>query len=102
MSIFRRSYRSVNVAQARDLMAQGHTLVDVRSDKEWASGHAEGALHIPLGDLDDRMAELPEQTPVVTICHSGVRSALAARRLAKHGYAVASVRGGMIAWDRAR
>lgn len=102
MSIFRRRYRGVNVAQARALIVQGSRLIDVRSDKEWRAGHAAEAQHIELSSLESRLAELPEGTPVVTICHTGIRSAQAARTLAKHGYAVASVRGGMIAWNRAR
>ena len=102
MSIFRRDYRSVSAPIARDLVEQGHILIDVRSEKEWRSGHAPEARHIPLDALESRMGELPVGTPVVTVCHSGVRSALAAQTLAKHGYTVASVRGGMMAWNHAR
>lgn len=102
MSIFRRRFRVVSVSQARQLLEQGHVLLDVRSDKEWAAGHAAGAIHIPVGALESRVNELPDGVPVVTICHSGVRSAMAASTLAKHGVSVASIRGGMIAWNRAR
>ena len=102
MSIFRRSYRTVSAAVAKDLVKQGHILIDVRSGKEWRAGHAPEARHIPLNEIESRLDELPEGTPVVTVCHSGVRSALAARAVAKHGYTVANVRGGMMAWNRAR
>jgi rhodanese-related sulfurtransferase len=102
MTIFGRRYRTVNVEQARELIASGSTLVDVRSEREWASGHVDGALHVPLDRLETRLAELPIDTPIVAVCHSGVRSALAARRLGKLGYTVASVRGGMFAWSRSR
>jgi rhodanese-related sulfurtransferase len=102
MNIFGRSYRSVSVPIAKELVKQGHILIDVRSDKEWRSGHAPEAHHIPLDALVSRLGELPQGTPVVTLCHSGVRSARAAQTLAKHGYTVASVRGGMIAWNHAR
>lgn len=102
MSIFRRRYRTVNVPQAKDLIEQGHLLIDVRSEKEWRSGHVAGARHIPLDALSTRLSELPADTPVVTVCHSGIRSAMAARKLADHGYSVSSVRGGMIAWNHAR
>lgn len=102
MSLFHRSYRSVTVPEAKELIGQGYTLVDVRSEKEWRSGHAPEARHIPLDALETRIGELPTGAPVVTVCHSGVRSALAAGMLAKHGYTVASVRGGMMAWNRAR
>ncbi len=102
MSIFRRSYQSVSVPLAKDLLNRGYILVDVRSDKEWRSGHAPGARHIPLDSLESRLSELPAGTPIVTVCHSGMRSALAAHTLARHGYTVASVRGGMLAWNHAR
>ena len=42
---------SASVEEAASLMASGATLVDVREHSEWQSGHAEGAIHIPLGDL---------------------------------------------------
>jgi rhodanese-related sulfurtransferase len=102
MSILSRRYRSVNVAQAKALIATGSTLVDVRSDREWEDGHVDGAVHLPLGELESRLTDLPIETPIVAICHSGVRSAVAARRLGKLGYTVASVRGGMFAWSRSQ
>lgn len=102
MGLFTRRYSTVNVPAARRLLAEGATLVDVRSEKEWRSGHADGAVHIPLDQLAERMGELPQGTPIVTVCHTGIRSAVAARKLADNGYSVSSIRGGMIAWDHAR
>ena len=102
MGLFSKGYKNVNVPTAKTLIADGATLVDVRSDKEWRGGHADGAVHIPLDQLDDRMGELPPGTPLVTVCHSGVRSAMAARKLAANGYTVSSIRGGMLAWDHSR
>jgi rhodanese-related sulfurtransferase len=102
MGIFRRRFRTVNVRQAKELIEQGHLLIDVRSEKEWRTGHVDGARHLPLDAIPARLGELPAGTPVVTMCHSGIRSAIAARKLAEHGYSVSSVRGGMIAWNHAR
>ena len=76
MGFLSRGYRSVSAAQARELIAQGHTLVDVRTDGEWARDHIESSVHIPLGDLDARAGELPADVPIVTVCHSGVRLSL--------------------------
>jgi len=98
--LFRKKYDTVSVADAKRLMRGGATLIDVRSRKEWDSGHARGARHVPLDQLESKLGTLPIATPVVTICHSGVRSAAAARTLAQHGYEVSSVRGGMMAWNR--
>lgn len=100
MTLFRRSYRTVGVTEARREIAGGALLIDVRSAAEWKSGHAAGARHLPLDTLEGKLSTIPVGTPVVTICHTGLRSALAARRLAKHGFTVSSVRGGMIAWNR--
>lgn len=78
-------------------------LVDVRERWEWAVGSLEdrGALLIPLGELPDRMAEVPRDRPVVCVCRSGVRSLAAAHRLLEAGHArVYNLRGGMLAWAR--
>ena len=99
---FTRSHRSVTAAEARQLIRSGATLVDVRSRKEWNGGHAREARHIPLDELEQKLSSLPVSTPVVAICHSGVRSASAARLLSKRGYQVSSVRGGMMAWNRTK
>ncbi len=94
-------YRSVNVREAKQLIADGYQLVDVRSGKEFANGHAEGAKHVSLGRLEEKLDELPKDVPVVTMCHTGIRSAVAARKLKKLGYTVANLRGGLFAWERA-
>ena len=94
-------YRSVDVAGAKRAIADGAVLVDVRSEREWAAGHAEGAIHIPLGEVDERSGELPSGREVVVMCHTGLRSAVAARKLGRLGLRVANLRGGLIAWDRA-
>ena len=75
--------------------AGGLTLVDVRSRQEFETGHVDGALHIPLGEIAARAAELPVG-PVATLCEAGYRSSLAASLLARQGIdRVSSVAGGM-------
>jgi rhodanese-related sulfurtransferase len=98
--LFRKKFDTVTPDEARRLIRDGATLIDVRSRGEWNSGHAREARHIPLDQLSTKLGSLPAGTPVVTICHSGVRSASAARTLASHGFQVSSVRGGMMAWNR--
>jgi hydroxyacylglutathione hydrolase len=71
-------------------------LVDVRSPAEWDAGHLPGARHIPLGDLAERLGELPRDRTVVTYCRSGARSAVAASLLLARGLAhVAHLSGGL-------
>lgn len=76
-------------------------LLDVREPAEFAQGlgHIDGALLLPLGQLEARLGELSRQRPIVTVCRSGARSARAAAMLAKAGFdQVANLRGGMLRW----
>lgn len=76
------------------------TVLDVRTDNEWLEGHIPGARHIPLGDLPERLAEVPREGPLAVICHSGNRSSIAASLLARHGMpSVINIPGGMGAWE---
>ena len=78
------------------------TVIDVRNATEWAAGHIPGAMHIPLGYLDDRTAEIPAGKPLVVQCQSGGRSAIAASILERAGFAnVANLTGGITAWAAA-
>lgn len=61
-------------------------VVDVRRDDEWVTGHAAGAIHIPVDDLTDRMDEVPKDKKVLFICAAGVRSGLACEIAASMGY----------------
>lgn len=75
-------------------------VLDVRSDKEWAGGHIEGATHIALGELKDRAEQLSRKSRIVTVCGSGYRSSIAASLLQSKGFQkVASMDGGMTAWN---
>ncbi len=68
------------------LMNQGAQIVDVRSEAEFAFGHKEGSINIPLGVLKDRMKELDNTKPVILCCASGSRSAFAKRTLMANGF----------------
>lgn len=73
-------------------------LLDVREPDEWLAGHAPEAVHIPLGELAARAAEVPNDRDVYIICRSGARSAQAVIALNGAGWRTANVRGGMHAW----
>lgn len=75
-------------------------LVDVREAHEWAAGHIEGALHIPMGELGDRREELADDRPIVAVCRSGARSGQVTAALQRAGYAAHNLEGGMQAWAR--
>lgn len=76
-------------------------VLDVRTDAEWSGGHIEGAKHIMLGSLREHLADLPTDREIVAVCGSGYRSSIAASLLARSGFnSVASMDGGMSAWNR--
>ena len=77
-------------------------LLDVREDDEWTAGHIDGAQHIPLRQLGDRLEELPKEQTIVAVCRSGVRSEAAVQGLRKLGYTAENLEGGVNAWDRAK
>jgi rhodanese-related sulfurtransferase len=76
-------------------------LLDVREPHEWDAGHIAGALHIPMGELNDRQDEIDQDRTIVAVCRSGARSGRVAAALSQAGYDVHNLEGGMQAWDRA-
>lgn len=91
---------------AKDLQASlAHnavTLVDVRNDAEWASGRIAGAMHIPLGVVADRAADIPTSKPIVVQCAAGARSSIAASLLKARGIDnVINLVGGIGEWRKA-
>ena len=76
-------------------------VVDVRRPDEWEAGRIDGALHIPLDDLEDRVDELDRARPVVTVCRTGDRSDRAASWLRGEGVDAENLDGGVQAWAEA-
>jgi rhodanese-related sulfurtransferase len=77
----------------------GTLLIDVREPEEYAHGHVPGAINLPQAELATRLAEVPQDRPVMMICQSGYRSLRSAQFLAQMGYdKVATVTGGTAAW----
>ena len=92
---------TMHVVEARTGQQAGQlVLVDVREDSERARGFAPGSQHLPLGQLKQRLGELPTDRPVAFICQSGRRSAMAATAARRAGLDAHSVSGGMSAWER--
>jgi rhodanese-related sulfurtransferase len=79
-------------------------IVDVRSPEEFASGHVDGALNIPVDLLAARDEEIPRASKVVTVCgKGGGRSDRAVQLLRERGFTnVAAGRGGTTAWLQAQ
>ena len=85
--------------KARELVAKGSWLLDVRTPAEFSAGHIDGALNIPLDALEQRMGELePRDRPIVVYCRSGSRSAGATQLLKRAGFAQVFDLGAMRNW----
>jgi rhodanese-related sulfurtransferase len=93
---------TVEEAYTRHIDAETPTLlVDVRQPVEHRTGTITGAMLVPLTEIGRHVAELPRDRQIMTICQSGHRSPLAARRLRKAGFDVLNVDGGMQTWQAA-
>ncbi len=92
--------QSVSQIDVRELRArlqrrERFTLIDVRTRREFATDHIDGAVNVPVGDLHDANAPLPGG-PVLTMCEAGFRSSLAASLLQRKGVReITNVTGGM-------
>lgn len=76
-------------------------IIDVREPWEYELCHIEGTLHIPLGQIPARLAELASDRPLIVLCHHGMRSLQVAHYLLSQGYQdVTNLSGGIDAWAR--
>ena len=95
--------RIYSAEELRSLLASATTaplLIDVRETAEFASGHIDGAIHLPLAQLDSRLGELRDATSVIFVCLSGRRSLRACQVAAAAGIThVGHLDGGMQAWQ---
>ena len=78
------------------------TLLDTRTVGEYADGHVDGFMNIPVDELRERLGELDKGKPVYIICQSGLRSYIAARILTGHGFDCYNLAGGFRFYDSAR
>ena len=78
-------------------LPEGVSVLDVREPVEWAHGHIDGAVHIPLRELPGRLGDVPDGQTLV-VCKVGGRSAQAVAYLSQQGYDVANLDGGLVEW----
>jgi len=98
--------QEIDVAEAKRLLGQHIRVLDVREPEEFATTHLPGAINLPRGVLEFRLADIEAlrdlRAPVLVYCKTGGRCALAAHTLQQMGYAqVYSLAGGIDAWDAA-
>jgi len=84
----------VHYNQIDELVEGGAILVDVRDPHERENGYIPHSINIPLGEIRDRLHELPRDQTIYVSCQVGLRGYLACRILSLHGYDVVNVSGG--------
>jgi adenylyltransferase/sulfurtransferase len=93
-------YAEVEPDEVKARIARGEDvfLLDVREPDEVEEWAYPIGVNIPLGQLGDRLDELPRDATIVAACHSGVRSAAAAKALSDAGWSAENLTGGAVAW----
>ncbi len=104
--MFFRSQKFENITpeDLREKLDKGEDvmLLDVRTPAEYAAGRIAGAHLLPVQELSARMKELPRDKEIIAYCRVGNRSAFAASHLARLGYNVKNLEGGIMNWDMAQ
>lgn len=92
--------RRLSAAQLKAMLSGGRTvIVDVREPREFAVAHLPGAINIPVGQLQQRIADVPRSATAVFICRSGARSLSACAIAIRAGISrPAHLEGGLLAW----
>lgn len=91
---------ALSVEELADQLQQPNPpiLLDVRENNEVAICALPGAIHIPVGQILDRIGELPKDQPIAVYCHHGGRSARITGYLLNQGYQALNVTGGIHTW----
>ncbi len=92
--------KNVSNSELRDLVASGTKLVDVRTAGEFAAGHIEGALNVPVDGIQAAAAAWDKAAPVAVYCETGARSLNASSYLSAQGFThVYNLTNGFASWD---
>ena len=90
-------FQSVEARTANVIFQSGAHMIDVRSAAEWAAGHVEGSDRVAASDVGSHTVGRADS--VLVVCRNGSKSKRAAKKLAKEGYRVYHLAGGLIAWQ---
>ncbi len=93
-------HRKISQDEAKRIMDGGDcTVLDVRTEDEYALGHIEDSVCIPVDELPHRLGELPDKSArILVCCRSGRSSAVAAALLDEEGYENVCDFGGLLSW----
>ena len=98
-AVFFAAVPGVTPSEVSTKIKEGWTLVDVRTDDEWAMGRIAGSAHIPMDELVARLDEVGDH--VICVCAVGARSAQVAEYLNMQGREAVNLDGGIYAWTEA-
>jgi len=92
--------KSITPEEVYDIITNSgdYLIVDVRTEDEFNQGHIEGAMLLPVQELEDRLDELPLEKPLIVYCRSGSRSRTAADILVANGFIMVYDMGGISSW----
>jgi queuine tRNA-ribosyltransferase len=91
--------QTISPAEAHAI--DGAFIIDVRESEEVSQARVDGAVHIPLGTLVERLDEVPRDRTVYVMCALGGRSAKATQYLEAQGVDAVNIEGGLSEWHRA-
>ena len=93
--------KSINAHELKKLINEksNFTLLDVREDSELKIAKIKISKHIPMGEILTRIEEIDIETPIIVMCHSGVRSARVCQYLTENGYDASNLTGGINSWS---
>ena len=96
-----RGFENITADELQNKIERGENflLLDVRTPAEHAADAIEGSYLLPVQELSSRVRELPRDREIVVYCRVGNRSAFAASFLAKQGYSVKNLEGGIMTWN---
>jgi rhodanese-related sulfurtransferase len=95
--------QEISIYQLKELLEEDNNivLVDVRESEELENGVVAGAIHIPMGQIPERMDELDPDLKTVVLCRTGNRSRKVTQYLMSHGFMdVSNMTEGMNGWAR--
>jgi rhodanese-related sulfurtransferase len=96
------NYTNITSTQAKVMLDKGGIyLLDVRTPQEYQQGHLQGAVLIPLDQIEKRFVEIPKNRKILIYCAVGSRSNAAAGFLAGKGYKdIYNMKDGIVGWHR--
>ena len=90
------NFKSVDAKTAKVIIDSGARVIDVRTEAEWSAGHVEGSDRVDRSQLSAK--SIGRADAIIAVCSNGSKSRRAAKKLAKAGYRVYHLKGGLQAW----